>query len=77
MCDDASAVVKEKHNKLYFLQRWEPKTAEKPLLHREKGRGVGVKKLESQVDKGETQQEGGGKVSTFLFRYYNVSPKRL
>lgn len=58
-------------------QRWEPKTAEKPLLHREKGRGTGVKKLESQVDKGETQQEGGGKVSTFLFRYYNVSPKRL
>jgi hypothetical protein len=46
------------------LQRWEPKTTEDPMLHREKGRSMGLK---NQVENGKTQQEGVGKVSMWRF----------
>jgi hypothetical protein len=45
-------------------QRWEPKTTEDPVLHREKGRVTGLK---NQVENGKTQQEGVGKVSMWRF----------
>jgi hypothetical protein len=46
------------------LQRWEPKTTGDPMLHREKGRAMGLK---NQVENGKTQQEGVGKVSMWRF----------
>lgn len=44
------------------VQRWEPKSTDKPAILREKGRAVAPKKVDGQVDRGVAQQEEAGNV---------------